>query len=1254
VSQSAGGVFSGNLQGPASAEIVKGGAGTWKLDGCGSIYEGTFYQTGGAGQTTLEGVSILGGVRVDTGTAIAFDPPASDGLMGYYYIGNPTASSNSFLTLAGMEAYFAGRRPALIRPSGLDGPNFDYTGAADFPYPFGHGGPNPTEFSAVWRGSITVPETGTYSFGAWVDDFTLLAIDGTVLHAANSYIATFVFSTIDLTAGRHDFLFAMGQGAGGVIARLQVCLPSQTVHQALPNSWFSPMPTVGALDAAGPVALHGNANVSVGLRGVGSLSGGLSVGAGGLFEKSGEGTFDLGGGAANQILGDMSVLGGVLNILPPNLLGAQNYLTLYDGAMFRTEEPQTVTGLRGKGGITVLGNGADAFAFTDETDCGISTEKNYTHLVNFPLSPSAFSTVNGVAFDTRDAGWSWGAGIPPPLSLGNSTEDGVAGLLGGFLYNSQNYTIRLTGLAPFTAHEFRFYFRNYGTLGSPRNVAFTFSVGGAAVGTARHNLDGMTRSQVRCRYVTDAAGTLDVHVLSLNPDMCHLYAFSNENLGTAGSGATGPVLTVMSPAGADTRYEGSLGGPGALVKDGPGIQRFGSAISLEGGLTVLAGEAVLASGANLKGTTEVAAGAALSAPYGAVTLSGLSGGGTFHMGGAGNFMPNWIYLHPITNDVSSLISPTKVYTHKLDFGSRVGTTIGGPGATVNGVEFVKAGPGGSSGSYGWSGFQTGTNPGGTPAGIASDQGMHALLTDMVNANNTPGNPQIATLTGLTPGKQYEVRFYNRAWTADAARYQTVIFMPGGSVSDTVNFNVDGLTPHFLAYRYTPVSSELTISIDGHGSNESWHIYALTNEEYDGQDDEECLLHGITPGVPYTATYPVETLYQHFFTDDATSQISPLKCYTHALDFGSRGGMPLSLPGAVVNGVQFTKAGSNGAMNGYGWTGFGNANNVGKGGNTGTTSDQGVYGLLTDFVFNQVAGTARLTGLTPGKQYEVRIYLRAWNLNGNRPITLNFSADPAVTHSISFMEDNIPTRFVAYRYTPTSTTLTIQYNALSGDTWHIYALTNEEANDQTTSPVVLDTAEDAVFSGTVTGHGMWVKRGAGALTMTGVNTATGPLTVDGGAFGVGADGIATLGPVSVQGGLLFGQGTVGGAVHVAPGVWIQGGTADACGTLTTGGDLVIEEGVNIKYRYASSSVADTFIVNGVLTLPNDGVVYTQPFTVGARPPAKWLLFDSPNAINGPADLSGWVVDGIPSAKLTYGPGKTRVYLNAPSGTMLMIR
>ncbi|MCL2105057.1 MAG: PA14 domain-containing protein, partial [Kiritimatiellaeota bacterium] len=737
--QTQGGGLTGVVQGPATAQIIRGGPGTWTLTGePGSSYEGSFLQ-GGAGETVLSGLPMTGGVAAEAGGALTFAPAVTNGLMGYYYYlgnqGNVQALTNAFKSVAGFDAALATRSPDLIWQSCTASENFDYPltegPTLSFPYPFGgngvSAGPYQYFFVAAWRGSITVPETGLYSFGVNADDYALLAIDGELIYSAVAYVGGIFYRTVQLTEGRHDILVGLGQLSGNGGIRLWVRAPSESAHILLPNSWLAPMVPVGALNSAGGVTVQGGANVSVGTSGPGVLSGALNIGADGVLEKAGASVLDLRGGP-NMVEGDVNVRNGTLALRAPDQLGPSGRLTVRETGVVSLLAPQTVGALSGKGPVLFGSGSIDVIPFTGDGDCEISPAKTYSHLLDFPTSKPP-ATVNNVTFGA-DAGHSFSANLTSMDPDDNAT--GIARLLSGFCYNVADYTLTLTGLQPFTAYEVRLYFKMWGNGNADRNVTFTFTAGANAVGSETHNIDFASTPYhfLRCNYATDENGSLDIRLFSNNGGTtCHLYALSNEFLGDAMGDL---ALTVAAPAGTDALYGGAFTGSGALVKDGPGTQRFSGANNLSGGLAVLDGEATLMPGATVAGIAEVGAGAALSAPFGNVTLGGLSGDGLFSTGlqnGNYPYPANVPYQHFFTDDATSQISPLKRYTHKLDFGIRDDIPSGVPGATVNGVTFTKADINGSENGYGWSTIGNQRHAGNASADVTGD--VHALLTDMV-------------------------------------------------------------------------------------------------------------------------------------------------------------------------------------------------------------------------------------------------------------------------------------------------------------------------------------------------------------------------------------------------------------------------------------------------------------------------------------------------------------------------------------------
>jgi len=194
----------------------------------------------------------------------------------------------------------------------------------------------------------------------------------------------------------------------------------------------------------------------------------------------------------------------------------------------------------------------------------------------------------------------------------------------------------------------------------------------------------------------------------------------------------------------------------------------------------------------------------------------------------------------ITGDADCGISTDHTYTHKLDFGT------GTPGALINGVQFdaYNAAANGtlnfnrtaSSGTLNDHAGNTGHNVSG---------GLADLLTDMYyNGNNTVGGTTTWTLSGLTAGQTYHTRIYTRQWGANNQRTVTFVFDPDGPgpVSDaTQTINEDDATTvgmpkdndaYYINYEFTAVAGQnLVITLTQNLSNQSWHLYGLSNQLY---------------------------------------------------------------------------------------------------------------------------------------------------------------------------------------------------------------------------------------------------------------------------------------------------------------------------------------------------------------------------------------------------------------------------------------
>ena len=121
------------------------------------------------------------------------------------------------------------------------------------------------------------------------------------------------------------------------------------------------------------------------------------------------------------------------------------------------------------------------------------------------------------------------------------------------------------------------------------------------------------------------------------------------------------------------------------------------------------------------------------------------------------------------------------------------------------------------------------------------------MTDMYyNGGNSAGGTTTWTLDGsaFTPGETYDTRIYTRSWGSSATggtRNVSFVFdhdgagplsTSTGTISEdnatSVGFGVNDA--YYINYRFTAVAGEdLVITGTQLGSNQSWHLYGLTNQ-----------------------------------------------------------------------------------------------------------------------------------------------------------------------------------------------------------------------------------------------------------------------------------------------------------------------------------------------------------------------------------------------------------------------------------------
>ena len=199
------------------------------------------------------------------------------------------------------------------------------------------------------------------------------------------------------------------------------------------------------------------------------------------------------------------------------------------------------------------------------------------------------------------------------------------------------------------------------------------------------------------------------------------------------------------------------------------------------------------------------------------------------------------FSEDLTDDESSGISSFKVYTH---------TISGGAAATINGVEFDLLDGNQTPSEFDWEVSsvknQLQNNNGGWDpfGGGVEGPGLQSLLGSFTfNNDGNPGSNQTFTLTGLTPGQEYEARIYCRKWSDGSERTQEVTFTAGDQSSDSILFAEDrpeedpiGVSfresAYYISYTYTAdAAASLSIRFDviGAPNTGSFHMYGLSNE-----------------------------------------------------------------------------------------------------------------------------------------------------------------------------------------------------------------------------------------------------------------------------------------------------------------------------------------------------------------------------------------------------------------------------------------
>ena len=267
----------------------------------------------------------------------------------------------------------------------------------------------------------------------------------------------------------------------------------------------------------------------------------------------------------------------------------------------------------------------------------------------------------------------------------------------------------------------------------------------------------------------------------------------------------------ITGAGGLTKGSGRVDENNTLFLTNPTNDYVGDTVINKGTLKLGAPE-VIPNGAG-KGGVTIAAGATLDIGGFTETINRLSGSGTITTTVSAPSVGMAVYFN---NDAATGISAAKTYTHALDFAE--GTPV-----TVNGVTFIGAGTSGTvAPGVTWSLAGAGSTAGNGNTGASGD--ISRLLTNFYYG----GDPATLTLTGLTPGVNYESRLYQRQWGGDRTQLFTVT---SGAASGTAVFDEDAsATPSYLPFRYTAdATGTATITTNAANPANTYHWFGVTNE-----------------------------------------------------------------------------------------------------------------------------------------------------------------------------------------------------------------------------------------------------------------------------------------------------------------------------------------------------------------------------------------------------------------------------------------
>ncbi len=442
----------------------------------------------------------------------------------------------------------------------------------------------------------TLSGTNTYSGGTTVTAGTLAVFGGAAL--ADTGAVTVNGGTLSLSAGT-ETVGAVTLSSGSI-----------TSGTLVSNTSFTVQGGAASANLQGTAALAKTGTGSATLSGTNSYSGGTTVTAGTLAVSGGNALIDTGavtvnGGTLN-LSGSSETVGAVIlasgSIANGTLTSNADY-TLQSGAISASLQGAVAVNKQGAGTVTL--SGANGYSGATNINAGTLAISG-----GAALPDASAVTVNGGTLD---------------LSAGSETVGALA-LASGSINNGT-----LTSLTDYVLQS--------GTVsaGLQGGVALNKQTAGTVTLSGPNGYTGGTVVNDGTLIVSGGAALIDTGAVVVNPGAT-LQLGSNETIGSlagAGNVALGTSTLSTGVSNTDTVFAGSLGGAGALVKQGSGIFTLSGSNVHTGGSTVNAGTLAVSGGAALAdsgpvnvngGTLDLSGG---SETVGAVTLtSGSIGNGT--------------------------------------------------------------------------------------------------------------------------------------------------------------------------------------------------------------------------------------------------------------------------------------------------------------------------------------------------------------------------------------------------------------------------------------------------------------------------------------------------------------------------------------------------------------------------------------------------------------------------------------------------